>query len=282
MRYVIKVFYDGTKYYGYQRQPHIPTIEAEIIRALQKTGHIKSPVDSKFISASRTDRYVSAIGNCFSFNSNKKLILGEINVHLPKDKSIICWASSVVEENFSPRYAQYKKYWYIVPTEFFLKKVNLSYNELQALCKCFEGIHDFKLFAKRDYRHTKRELKAINLKLTDRYIIFEFVAESFLWQQIRRIIAYILNYSKLSKELRDLPQLLQSNTKISDLRLEPANPRNLILLEHHYENIRWDLDRKEIKKISAELYTNYVQLSSKLSVVKIQHEFFSDISENIS
>ena len=41
MRYLVKVFYDGSNYFGYQRQPEHLTIEGAIIKALQKTEYIK-------------------------------------------------------------------------------------------------------------------------------------------------------------------------------------------------------------------------------------------------
>ncbi len=55
---LLKFAYDGTKFYGYQRQPDKPTVEGEIISVLRDSG-----LDATIKSASRTDRGVSALGN---------------------------------------------------------------------------------------------------------------------------------------------------------------------------------------------------------------------------
>ncbi|RJS70559.1 tRNA pseudouridine(38-40) synthase TruA, partial [Methanophagales archaeon] len=60
MRVALKIGYIGTNYYGFQIQPDVPTVEAEIFRALEELDIIKSRRDAHFSYAGRTDRGVHA------------------------------------------------------------------------------------------------------------------------------------------------------------------------------------------------------------------------------
>ncbi|GAH11589.1 unnamed protein product, partial [marine sediment metagenome] len=75
MRYLVRTYYEGERFYGYQRQSNVLTVEGTIIDALIKTKYIEDSDTSQFKSASRTDREVNALGNVFAFNTNKELIL---------------------------------------------------------------------------------------------------------------------------------------------------------------------------------------------------------------
>lgn len=68
----LKFAYNGTHFFGFQRQPEVRTVEGDIRKALDdlerevigKEGH-----DLRYSYASRTDRGVSAIGNVLEYRS---------------------------------------------------------------------------------------------------------------------------------------------------------------------------------------------------------------------
>jgi tRNA pseudouridine38-40 synthase len=274
MRYLVRAYYDGIRYHGYQRQPNVTTIEGSIITMLKKTKHIQNVRKSNFKSASRTDKFVSAIGNTFAFDSEKEIILEQINAKGPNDKSIICWAYTEVEEGFSPKFSNWKKYWYLLPSEFVEKTVNLKVNDLKKFSAIFIGKHDFKLFCKRDHRSTIREIEELNIFERNSTIIFEFVAQSFLWEQVRRIVSYLLNFERLSEELQNTELLLTSDIQINELNLPPANPRNLLLVEHFYDKTQWIESEIAIKSIIEKLETKHLNLKRDLSINAILYDFF--------
>ena len=84
-RYLATVSYDGTRYYGFQKQPDQVTIQEEIERILSKI--LNSPVT--IYGSGRTDAKVHAYGQTFHFDSNKELDLGKfrysLNRLLPSD-----------------------------------------------------------------------------------------------------------------------------------------------------------------------------------------------------
>ena len=243
-RYAVRVFYEGKGYFGYQRQLNEKTIEGTIIKALKKTRYVGSPENNTFRSASRTDKYVNAIGNVFSFDSKKEIVLEEINAALPKDKSIICWAYSEVDTDFSPKYSKWKRYWYILSKEFLEAYSTITVEDIETICNHFKGEHDFSLFCKKDHRKTIRRIDDLNVIKQGNHIILEFIANSFLWEQVRRITSYILNFNELSEELQDTKALLQEHKNISALNIEPANPEYLVLVEHFYENTKWETSER--------------------------------------
>ena len=278
MRYLVRVYYDGRKYFGYQRQPNVTTVEGSIVAMLKKTKHIQNTRKNSFKSASRTDKFVSAVGNTFAFNSEKEIILEQINAKGPKDKSIICWAYTEVEEGFSPKFSDWKKYCYFLPSEYVKKTANLQLNDLKKISSIFVGEHDFRLFCKRNHRSTTRGIKELNIFEKNDTMIFEFVAQSFLWEQVRRIVSYLLHFEQLSGELQNTELLLTSENQIKELNLPPADPRNLLLIEHSYDKTKWIRSEIAIKSILEKLENEYLNLKRDLSINSIQYNFFRDFS----
>jgi len=85
---VLVVEYDGRGYYGFQWQPKLPTIQAELERAIRKlTGE-----SSRVIAASRTDTGVHAAGQVVSFRTKSTLppqtFVRALNYYLPRDIAV--------------------------------------------------------------------------------------------------------------------------------------------------------------------------------------------------
>jgi tRNA pseudouridine38-40 synthase len=249
IRYIVQVYYEGKNYFGYQRQPNISTVEETLLQALIETNHIISAQNNWFISASRTDKNVNAIGNVIGFNSEKEIILEQINAQLPKDNSIVCWSHAKAKEDFSPKHSLKKKYWYLAEKGNIEDEVEKEIRKMQKICSLFEGKNDYRLFCKNDLRNTSREIERINIMEKQGHILFEFVAQSFLWEQIRRIVGYIMNYSKLSVELKNTKALLRTRTDIDSLNIQPADPNNLILVKQYYKDVKWIVNGKVLKII---------------------------------
>ncbi|RLG51774.1 MAG: hypothetical protein DRN96_04460 [Thermoproteota archaeon] len=112
LRWAVKIYYDGSDFRGYARQPTGCTVEDHLIAALQRLSIIKAPSESHFISASRTDKGASALGNVVAFTGEaSSLRLGQLNHELKW--RIIAWAYARVPADFNPRKAAlYRRYLY--------------------------------------------------------------------------------------------------------------------------------------------------------------------------
>ena len=70
----MKFGYDGATFHGLARQPGLRTIEGEVVKALSGAYAVRDIRTSRFQSASRTDRGVSALGNGVAFDSSQSRI----------------------------------------------------------------------------------------------------------------------------------------------------------------------------------------------------------------
>lgn len=127
--------YRGKGYHGSARgggtaANQVPTIEAEVEKALKLAGAIDAASDLgniSFTRASRTDKGVSAMGNVFGANllfskeelDNRSLWINHVNSFLPE--SIRIWAAFKVRGSFSAKDAPCSRtYDYVAPSFCFL------------------------------------------------------------------------------------------------------------------------------------------------------------------
>lgn len=278
-RYLLKFYYIGSKkYYGSQRQPDYLTVEECLLSALKERKYIKDDKRSDFEVASRTDKFVSARGSSFSFVTEKKPILMEINTYLPKNIGI--WGYSEVPRDFKSRYnALYRHYKYIVPYSIiFRKKLNSNnLNEMIKACKTFEGRHDFINFSKqeKDNEKTTRDIILASLRLDGDFLIFDFKSRAFLRQQIRRMVAKIF---ELGLEIINFEEFLDLFNPSRTYSYQPADPLGLILWDIKYgENIQFIIDTKSKERMDTFFLQQEIKYSTKQKLFSlIQH---SNISE---
>jgi len=270
-RYLFKFYYIGSKkFYGSQRQPNKLTIEDFLIRALLKKKYINKLEGSGFEVASRTDRFVSARGATFSVKTNKRPILMELNSLLPKEIGL--WAYTDVPVNFLSRFnAEYRHYKYFIP---FNKNLNLKL--IKKACKELEGWHDFKNFSKRENEgiNTIRDMISVNFDIRKEDIIFNFKSKAFLRQQIRRMVAKLIELGRNEITYNDFINLINTNEYKS---YQPAKAIGLILWDIVYGgDIQFIYDIKSLERmknvfITLEQHSNQKRLLFKI----LQHNNIS-------
>lgn len=227
MRIAIKFAYDGKQYSGYARQPQLKTVEGEVIKTFIKHGFFEDTKESLFRSAGRTDKDVSALCNVVSFNTAvyKKQIMEELSDEF---QDIIVYGIAEVESGFNPRYAKHRQYQYYLPIE------NLDVEKIITAAACFTGVHNFSNFARVEkFKDPVRTIDNIVITQKSDFLVFDFFAQTFIWQQIRRIISALerIGVGKLEKE--QIVEALCNPDKKVDYGLAPAEP--LILMDIVYD-----------------------------------------------
>ncbi|MDX1745960.1 MAG: tRNA pseudouridine(38-40) synthase TruA [Halobacteriales archaeon] len=96
-----RVAYDGRPYYGFQRQPDVPTVEDTLFGALSDLGVCKT-APSGYSAAGRTDAGASAIGQTVVLRAPDWLTPRAFNGELPETVKV--WASADVEDDFHARH----------------------------------------------------------------------------------------------------------------------------------------------------------------------------------
>ncbi|MFX1385136.1 MAG: tRNA pseudouridine synthase A [Promethearchaeota archaeon] len=277
IKYLFKMYYIGSKFHGSQRQLTVLTIEDRLILELKKKNYLTEVRNSEFEFASRTDRYVSARGACFTCITNKKPILMEINSGLPHEMGV--WAYSEVPLDFSARRnALLRKYLYIFPTPIsYLKKAyGLDIKIMKKACKKLEGRHDFINFSKREANvvNTIKDMKSVVLSTYNDYLIFKFKSKSFLRQQIRRTVRKLIELGTNVISYEDFLKLFNKDEIFS---YQPANPDGLILWDIDYDpKVIFKEDEKSKEKMKKYFYKKQVNYSLKNQLFRIlQQDDFS-------
>jgi tRNA pseudouridine38-40 synthase len=190
---------------------------------------------SQFRYASRTDKKVSALGNVIAFNSesNEKDIKNKILIQF---KEIIIYGYSKVPIDFFPRYAKQRHYRY------FLEIKSLDDEKILNAVKIFEGEHNFSNFARLETnKNPIRTIDCINSFKINDYLVIDFHAQTFLWNQIRRIIAALIKLGKNKITIKQIKDGLENPNKKIDFGVAPAKP--LILMDIIYD-FHFNIDKK--------------------------------------
>ncbi len=226
MRYLLGFSYAGTKFTGFQRGTGERSVEDSILQILNKNS-----LGSNLRCCSRTDRGVSAIMNTCTIDSDRNAedIIGILNSSL---EDIYFHKYTMVSDDFNVRKVTFKKYIYLLPETGIFPFINID--DL----KKFEGEHDFSNFCKLNGRNTVRTVTEVNEFQRNNVRYISFVANGFLWNQIRFMIGYAMERAR-EKETPDNPFSYEYRMR----RLAPA--QFLFLEEIVYDKIDF---RKVIRK----------------------------------
>jgi len=226
MRVAVKFAYDGRGFSGYARQPGRRTVEGDLLELFKEWGAIQNLEEARFRAGSRTDRGVSALENVVAFSTS--LPIKDFYRHIPgSGPGILVYGVREVEESFYPRYALQRRYRY------YLRAEGLDGAAIIRSADVFLGEHDFRNFAKlEEGKDPVRCLEALTVAESGRFLVLDFAAQTFLWHQVRRMVAGLIKvgFGKLTKE--DLAEALAHPEVRVDFGLAPAEP--LILREVRY------------------------------------------------
>ena len=240
----LTIEYHGLPYCGWQFQKNEKTIQGEIEKAIFKFSGEKKTIQG----AGRTDAGVHAIGQCASFELEKKFdayqILNGINFHLGTEKIRVTKVENV-EDEFNARFtAKSKIYNYqvfnslapsVIENDFSIHvRQPLDLDSMRNAIRLLLGKHDFSSFRAQGCQANKpiRTIDDASIDIEDKKIIFIFRAQSFLYQQIRIMVGSLLEVGSKNKDINWISELIDAK----DRRLAgPTVPSTgLILKEISY------------------------------------------------
>lgn len=206
-RILIVVQYDGTKYFGWQKQPSKPTIQGEIEKALEivACGHIE------VFGSGRTDAGVHAIGQVAHFDLPLNIPVSKLpdilNKLLPPDIAIV--KAEEVSQEFHARFsAKQKTYEYRVYTGKKKDVFNANYCayisdklDIEKMNKAkllLIGKHNFEGFCSSStaVKDFEREIFSIEIAVKKGYIYFTFVGNGFLYNMVRIIVGTLVDVGR--------------------------------------------------------------------------------------
>lgn len=209
---LLTISYTGTHFHGYQGQPDLRTVEAEIQKALDKV----EGRPTKLISAGRTDKGVHALGQKANYLSHMAIDLGNlprvINRILPDDVSIV--EAREVPMDFHARFsAKNKHYRYLVLNQRHRMGVyadrmahmphTLDIERMDQALEMIQGCHDFSAFVGRfaSPGNPVRTIDRVTIKRDGPIIQADFYGKSFLKNQIRIIMGTAMEIGRGTMEV---------------------------------------------------------------------------------
>lgn len=251
-RVAIVVQYQGTRFYGWQRQPHKRTVQGEIEAAIESLLEYKVTIHG----AGRTDTGVHAAAQVAHFDAPKVIPAYRwaaiLNHRLSED--IVIRASACVPEEWHAQYsAQWRRYRYTIYTDtcpnLFIRPYAWHfYHEplderlMQAALTPMVGYHDLAAFhrAGSSRSHSWVELQVAKCFRRGPFVQVELQAAGFLYGMVRLVMGLLVMVGRGRVAPTAFTELWQSRRR--DLVKHAAPARGLCLLRVGYEHFPFASD----------------------------------------
>ena len=310
-KYAIIHGYLGHNYCGNQKNPGVPSVEEVIERILYNQGYI-SPCNYGILQkiswsrASRTDKKVSAAMNLISCKlhqyDDRKMqdIVSNLNKDLVKDDIAIINIIEVSGSFDAKECTNNREYHYIIPS-FCLeplitksqddKQINLNYKispefkeKLQTFCSAFKGTKRYHNYTRKiAFSDGSAQRVIYEVSVSEilefegvEYIKFKLIGQSFLYNQIRKMIGMIVECMRNNKSIEFFEETFAN--KIVPTAKAPAEGLYLFTIDYSRYN-----DRKGQKKNKIELTDEdlkkindfSVKLREKVHESEVKNKVFS-------
>ncbi len=237
--------YDGSHYYGWQRQQHTSeTVQEYLEDAISSVAN----ENITLYCAGRTDSGVHALGQVAhietsALRSQKSWIRG-INTKLPDDIAVQ-WAKKVPED-FHARYRAHRRsYKYIIDnTRNYRGAVNrfraswvnkpLDENKMTEASKCLLGTHDFSSFqaVACQAKSPVKTVERLDIYRKQQLIIIEIEADAFLYHMVRNIVGVLVAVGSGEQDISWCKDILQARDRTKGG--VTARPEGLLLTGIRY------------------------------------------------
>ena len=204
----LEVEYEGTRYAGWQTQPHARTVQGELQRAAEQLFGSRAEVGG----SGRTDAGVHALRQVAHLRSkpagrapDPAQLKAGLNKLLPHDVNVLRVAQA--RPAFHARHdavARYYLYQIAARRTAFGKNFvwwvrdRLDVQAMSAACAALAGRHDFRSFCESPsgQRSTLVEVSRAELRAEGGLILFRIGASHFLWKMVRRIVGALVEVGR--------------------------------------------------------------------------------------
>jgi tRNA pseudouridine38-40 synthase len=249
MKVAFGVEYDGSKFFGWQRQTSVRTVQQCVEEALSRVADSQL----KVYCAGRTDTGVHATGQVIHVETGaqrttRSWVLGA-NSNLPHDVSIL-WAQPV-EESFHARFSAIDRaYRYVICNRvarpgLWSAKVSFVFQPLNAdrmreAAQHLLGRHDFSSFraAGCQAAHPIREVRRIDVRRQGHFVTVDVEANAFLQHMVRNIVGTLIAVGDGRETPNHMATVLNARSRVA--AGQTAAPDGLYLTEVSYPS-RFDL-----------------------------------------
>jgi len=232
MRIALGIEYNGAKYYGWQRQKEVISVQQELEAALSKIAN--HPVE--VLCAGRTDAGVHGTGQVVHFDTNiqRKLIAWSMgaNAHLPDDIAVK-WAKEV-PDTFHARFSAIaRRYRYIIYNSKLRPGIlssgvshyhhDLNEQKMHQAGQYLLGENDFTSFraAHCQSKSPWRNIHHLNVYRLGCYVVIDIKANAFVHHMVRNIAGSLISVGQGDQPVEWIKWLLDAK----DRRLASATAK---------------------------------------------------------
>ncbi len=226
----ITIEYDGKNYFGWQKQPDVPTVQGTLEDVL--SSFLSEQIT--LTGCSRTDAGVSAVGYVANFYSDTQVppdkFAAAVRHALPDDILII--SSEDVPDDFHATYsARSKTYRYYFSSSKILHplfseriwQINapLSFENMKEAAGYFTGTHEFDAFKNADPSSDKKNTRktVYNAKVfrplseDDDLYCFEVTGDGFLYNMVRIMAGTLANVGEGKIDPSEIKNIIDSKDR---------------------------------------------------------------------
>jgi tRNA pseudouridine38-40 synthase len=247
--------YDGTNYYGWQKQSNRVTVAGILEQAIQKAVGKEVMV----IAASRIDAGAHAYGQVVNFQTDVIWDISTfpkaINRNLPRD--IVVYDACQMPVDFHARFsAKWRRYQYLIlnsqfPSPFYRNYAcffhhKLDIDSMREGTAFLIGKHDFASFCteSKNIENTVRTISLLSIEKKEtlyrgesffdrsEFISIDIIANAFLYGMIRSIVGILIDVGRGRKLPEDVQMVLEAKNRKIGPMVRPAH--GLYLMEVGY------------------------------------------------
>ena len=237
-RYKVTLAYDGTNFAGFQVQPHQRTVQGVLEKAVNRMNKADNYVH--VVGSGRTDAGVHALAQVIHFDLVNDIpdqgIVNGLNSMLPLDVQVL--KAEHVSAAFHARYTTHGKCylyrvsrsWYVDPFKRFYTghwKYPLDVALIKEALQDVVGTHDFSSFVASGSQarsHIRTIYAATVQELPEqKELDFDFYGSGFLYNQVRIMVAVLLEIGSKRRPVHDFLRLYQVKDRTQCRMTAPAS-----------------------------------------------------------
>lgn len=234
-----RLAYDGRAFYGFQRQPDVPTVEGALLETLAAGGVVddgETPLG--YAAAGRTDAGVSAVAQTVAFEAPDWCTPAALNGRLPG--SIRAWAAADVSEGFHATHdASRRTYTYQ------LHAPDADDAAAVEAASRLAGEHDFHNLTS-DESGTVRDV-TVGVEREGEFLVVTVGAGGFPREFVRRLVGVITEVAVDGQPLARVDEVLGDSSLQGGKGVPRMPPEPLVLTGVSYPGVTFSVDEEAVE-----------------------------------
>ncbi|WP_049935080.1 tRNA pseudouridine(38-40) synthase TruA [Haloplanus natans] len=255
-----RVAYDGRPYFGFQRQPDVPTVEDELLDALRAHGIPNDGADIPpgYAAAGRTDAGVSALAQTVAFEAPDWLTPAAFNAELPA--AIRAWAGADAPAGFHATHDATRRTY-----RYYCHGPGLDDDRVRAALDALTGEGDFHNLTTDD-EGTVRTLDADCARDGD-FLVLTLSADGFARHMVRRIVSLVRAVGSGESGLDRIDRVLGPDPLDGPGGVPTAPATPLVLADVTYPGLSFEPDPQAVESAREAFGERRIEASTAARVV---------------